>query len=64
MHFGENTSKCCSPIIIVHVHATVFFLKVHPAFHNIANGMKPRSNSKKTDKHAANCSKAVCWGVE
>ena len=27
--------------------------KVHPACHNIANGIKPGSNSKKTDKHAA-----------
>ena len=24
---AENTSKYCSPIIVVHVHATVFFLK-------------------------------------
>ena len=24
---GENTSKYCSRIIVVHVHATVFFLK-------------------------------------
>ena len=28
------------------------FSKVHPACHNIANGIKPGSNSKKTDKHA------------
>ena len=39
------------------------FSKFHPACHNIANGIKPGSNSKKTDKHAADCSKAVCWGV-
>ena len=40
------------------------FSKVHPAYacHTIANGIKPRNNSKKTDKHAADCSKAVCWG--
>ena len=25
VHLGENTSKYCSRIIIVHVHATVFF---------------------------------------
>ena len=31
-------------------------------FHNIANGFKPGSDSKKTDKHAADCSKAVWWG--
>ena len=40
------------------------FSKVHPACHNIANGIKPGSNSKKTDKPAADCSKAVCWGVK
>ena len=38
VHLGENTSIYCSQIIIVHVHATVFFSKVHPACHNIANG--------------------------
>ena len=45
-------------------NATVFFSKVHPACHNIANGIKPGSDSKKTDEHAADCSKAVCWGVK
>ena len=35
------------------------FSKVHPACHSIVNGIKPGSNSKKTDKHAADCSKAV-----
>ena len=48
---------------MVHVHATVFS-KVRPVCHNIANGIKPGSDSKKTDKHAADCSKAVCWGVK
>ena len=43
---GENTSINCSRIIIVHVHATVFS-KVHPACHNIANGIKPESNSER-----------------
>ena len=38
------------------------FSKVHPACHSIVNGIKPGSNSKKTDKHAANCSKAVFFG--
>ena len=38
------------------------FFKVHPACQNIANGIKPGSNSKKTDKHAADCSKVVCLG--
>ena len=40
------------------------FSEVHHACHNIANGIKPGSNSKKTDKHAADCSKVVCWGVK
>ena len=38
--------------------------KVHPACQNIANGIKLGSNSKKTDKHAADCSKAVFWCVK
>ena len=41
---GENTSKYYSRIILVHVHAAVFFSKVHPACHNIANGIKPGSD--------------------
>ena len=60
---GENTSKHCSRIIVVHVYATVFS-KVHSVCHNIANGIKPGSDSKKTDKHAVDCSKAVCWDVK
>ena len=60
----ENTSKYCSRIIVVHVHATVFFSRVHPACHNIVNGIKPGSDSRKTDKHAVDCSKAVCWGIK
>ena len=40
----------------------LFFSKVHPACHNMVNSIRPGSDSKKTDKHAANCSKAVCWG--
>ena len=44
VHFSENTSNYCSRIIIIHVHATVFS-KVHPACHNIANGIKPESDS-------------------
>ena len=40
------------------------FSKVHPACHNIANDIKPDSNSKKTDEHAADCLKAVCWGIK
>ena len=29
------------------------FPKIHPVCHNIVNGIKPGSNSKKTYKHAA-----------
>ena len=60
----ENTSKYCSRIIVDHVHAIVVFSKVHPACHNIVNGIKPGGNSKKTDTHAAYCLKAVCWGLK
>ena len=35
------------------------FSKAHPACHNIANGIKPESNSKTSYKHAADGSKAV-----
>ena len=35
------------------------FSKVHPACHSIVNGITPGINSKKTDKHAADCSKAM-----
>ena len=38
------------------------FFNIHPACHNIANYIKPGSNSKKTDEHAADCSKAVNRG--
>ena len=40
------------------------FSKVYLTFYSIVNGIKPGSNSKKADKHAADCSKAVCWGVK
>ena len=42
----------------------MFFSKVHQECHNIVNGIKPGSNSKTTDKHAAECSKAVCLGAK
>ena len=40
------------------------FFKIHPACHNIEKVIKPGSYSKKTDKHAVDRSKAVCWGVK
>ena len=36
--FGPNTSKYCSHIFVVNVHANGFLLS-HPACHNIANGI-------------------------
>ena len=33
----------------------IVFLKVHPACHSIVNGSEQEGNSKKTDKHAADC---------
>ena len=60
---GENTSKYCNMIIVVHVHAIVFS-KVHPACHSIVNDFNPGIYSKKTDKHAADCPKAVRLGVK
>ena len=57
---GENTSKYPRRIIVVYVRATVFFSKVHPACHNIVKGIKPGSDSRKTDNYAVDCSKAVC----
>ena len=63
--FGENTFKYCSQIIVVHVHATVcFFLKFTKHVNILQNGIKPGSISKKTYKHAADCSKVVCSGVK
>ena len=56
---GRNASKYRSRIIVVYVHS-----KVHPACHKIVNDIKPGSHSRKTDKHAVDCSKAVCWGVK
>ena len=47
VHLGENTlnivSDNCSSC------SCNFFFKVHQACHNIANGIKPGSNSKKSD---------------
>ena len=40
------------------------FSKVYPACHRIVNGIKPVSSSKKTDKFAGDCSKAVCLGLK
>ena len=42
----------------------MFFSKVYPACHSIVNGIKPGSNSKETNKHAVDCSKAVFWDVK
>ena len=45
VHLGENIFTCCSPITEVHV---TFTQRVSDA-----NGIKPGSNQKMTDTHAA-----------
>ena len=47
---GENTSKYCSRIIVVHVHAIVFFSKVPPTCRDLVNGIKPGSKVSKGAK--------------
>ena len=61
--FEENTSKYCSQIIVVHVHANGS-LKSSPSVSQYYKQYQTGSYSKKSDKHAADCSKAVCWGVK
>ena len=39
------------------------FSKVHPACHSIVNGIKPGSNSKKIDKHAADNAQKLYVGA-
>ena len=46
VHLGENTSKYFSQIIVVHVHATVFFLK----FTQLVTVLQMVSNQKVTLK--------------
>ena len=42
-----------------------FFSKIYPACHLDANGIKPASNSKMTDKHTAEHSNTIwCLGVD
>ena len=59
VHLGENTFPYCSRIIVVY---SLYSCKC--LFHDIAIRIKPGSISKTTDKHAAEGSKAVCWGVK
>ena len=40
-----------------------FLSQIHPGCHNDANGIKPKSNLKVTDKHAAEYSKTVCFST-
>ena len=59
---GENTSKYCSRIIVVHVHEIVFFFLKFTQHVTILQTISNQegSDSKKTDKHAVDCSKVVC----
>ena len=43
---GEHTSKYCSLIIVVYVHA-IFFSKVHPACHSVVNGFNQEVTLKR-----------------
>ena len=47
IYIGSKNSKYRGQIIVVHVHANVFFSKVNPACHNIVNGIKQGSDSEK-----------------
>ena len=50
-----------SYIVVRKQFKLTFLSKIHPAFRNDANGFKPGSNSKRTDKHVAEYSKLrVC----
>ena len=62
VHLGKNTFIHCRQITVVHVQVNVFF-KIHSACQSDANGIKPGSNEKMTDKHAAEYSKTACWDV-
>ena len=52
----------CSQETVVHVQVNIL-PKVLQASHNDANGIKPGSNTKMTDKHDAEYSKNACLGV-
>ena len=62
VYLDKNTLMHCSRITAVHIHVNVFS-KTHTARNSDANGIKPGSNQKTTDKHAAEDSKTVCWDV-
>ena len=55
-HIYICSSIYCSRIIVVHVHTTVFFSKVHPTCHNIANGIKAEASSTMRAFAGARCS--------
>ena len=56
-----NTFLCT----YIWVKVLLYIVYIYPVCHNIANGIiEVGSVSKTTDKHAADCSKDVCWGVK
>ena len=59
---SENTSIYCSSIIVVHVHAT--YIQKSTQRVTILQTLSNQEVTKKTGKHAADCSKAVCWCVK
>ena len=64
VHLGETASKYCIRIIVVHVHATVFFLKFTQRVTILQTVSNQEVTLNETDTHDADCSKAVCWGVK
>ena len=50
-----------SYIVVRNLFKLTLLYKIHPACRNDANGIKPGSYSKMTDKHAAEYSKTACF---
>ena len=63
IHLGENTFPYCSRIVVDHVHVNVFLTCSHSVL-KYGKQNKTRKTLKTTDKHDAECSKAVFWGVK
>ena len=58
IYLGQVYFIYCSSITVALVHVKILS-KIHPVCRNILNGIEPRIYLKKTDKHAADCLKAV-----
>ena len=60
VHLGENTFIHCSWITVVHVHVNVFS-KIYKVVNSAASNQEV--TKKMSDKHTAEYSKTLCWGV-